>query len=78
MPAPEYDPVVIGSGPAGKKATLLRGKVILIATGSTPYRPANLPFEHPGVFDSDTTLTEIYKYATSDALGKLSDGGHED
>jgi NAD(P) transhydrogenase len=38
------------------EATLLRGKVILIATGSTPYRPANLPFEHPGVFDSDTIL----------------------
>jgi len=31
-------------------------KNILIATGSRPYRPANLNFDHPRVYDSDTIL----------------------
>ena len=34
-------------------ATLLRGEKILIATGSSPVRPAEFPFEHPRVHDSD-------------------------
>ena len=37
-------------------ASHLRGDVILIATGSHPYRPSNLPFHDPRVFDSDTIL----------------------
>jgi len=39
------------NGPA-----LLRGQVILIATGSRPIRPATIPFEDPRVYDSDTIL----------------------
>jgi NAD(P) transhydrogenase len=34
--------------------TLLEAGVILIATGSTPHRPAAIPFDTPGVYDSDT------------------------
>src|SRR6185295_1762335 len=34
----------------------LRGDVILIATGSHPYRPHNLPFHDLRIFDSDTIL----------------------
>ena len=34
----------------------LKGDVILIATGSHPHRPPNLPFHDPRVFDSDTIL----------------------
>ena len=34
----------------------LRGDVILIATGSSPYRPPFLPFEDSRIFDSDTIL----------------------
>jgi NAD(P) transhydrogenase len=34
----------------------LTGKTILIATGSSPYRPPYLPFDDPRVFDSDTIL----------------------
>lgn len=34
----------------------LRAKVILIATGSRPFRPANIPFDLPGVCDTDTIL----------------------
>jgi NAD(P) transhydrogenase len=33
---------------------LLEAGVILIATGSTPHRPATIPFDEPGVYDSDT------------------------
>ncbi|MAD79541.1 MAG: Si-specific NAD(P)(+) transhydrogenase [Planctomycetaceae bacterium] len=34
----------------------LRGKNIVIATGSRPYRPADLDFSHPSVFESDSIL----------------------
>src|SRR6266550_4703252 len=36
--------------------TLLRGERILIATGSSPMRPAEFPFEHPHVHDSEELL----------------------
>jgi NAD(P) transhydrogenase len=36
--------------------TLLRGERILIATGSSPMRPAEFPFEHSRVHDSDEIL----------------------
>lgn len=39
----------------GSKRTL-RAKVILIATGSRPFRPTNLSFDIPGVCDTDTIL----------------------
>jgi len=35
---------------------VLRGEVILIATGSLPVRPANVPFDDATVLDSDTIL----------------------
>ena len=35
----------------------LKGKYILIATGSRPYRPADVPFDEDHVFDSDTILS---------------------
>jgi NAD(P) transhydrogenase len=34
----------------------LRGEVILIATGSRPHRPAEIPFDDEVIFDSDTIL----------------------
>jgi NAD(P) transhydrogenase len=34
----------------------LRGEKILVATGSSPVRPAEFPFEHPRVHDSDEIL----------------------
>jgi NAD(P) transhydrogenase len=36
--------------------TTLSGERILIATGSSPFRPPNLPFEDPRVHDSDEIL----------------------
>ena len=35
----------------------LRGEVILIATGSKPYRPPEIPFDDKSIFDSDSILT---------------------
>lgn len=36
--------------------TVLAAKNFVIATGARPYRPANVDFNHPCVFDSDTIL----------------------
>jgi len=36
---------------------LLRGEVILIATGSRPHRPPEIPFDDGTIFDSDSILT---------------------
>jgi NAD(P) transhydrogenase len=41
--------------PSGARRRL-RGKFIVIATGARPYRPDNIDFTHPRVFDSDTIL----------------------
>lgn len=38
-------------------ARLLRGEVILIATGSKPFRPPEIPFDDQFIFDSDSILT---------------------
>ena len=34
----------------------LSARVILIATGSRPLRPNNIPFDDPAVFDVDGTI----------------------
>ncbi len=38
------------------KTSEIEGKVILIATGSRPHRPAEIPFDDKFIFDSDTIL----------------------
>jgi NAD(P) transhydrogenase len=40
----------------GEERRTIRAKVILIATGSHPFRPDNISFEIPGVCDTDTIL----------------------
>jgi NAD(P) transhydrogenase len=40
---------------SGSKRTV-RGKKIIVATGSRPYRPADVDFAHPRVRDSDTII----------------------
>src|SRR5688572_24945188 len=35
---------------------VLRGEIILIATGSAPFRPPNVPFDNEHILDSDTIL----------------------
>ena len=44
--------VVDGSGAVEK----LVAKEVIIATGSRPYRPADVNFSHPRIYDSDTIL----------------------
>lgn len=39
----------------GSRATV-KAKHVVISTGSRPFRPANVDFNHPRVFDSDTIL----------------------
>ncbi|HEY7832814.1 MAG TPA: FAD-dependent oxidoreductase [Ktedonobacterales bacterium] len=46
------DRAVVVQTPEGEVATLT-GEVVLIATGSRPLRPANIPFDDPDVCDSD-------------------------
>jgi NAD(P) transhydrogenase len=36
---------------------VLHGKTVLIATGSRPNRPKNLPFEDPDIWDNESVLT---------------------
>jgi NAD(P) transhydrogenase len=40
----------------GEPRRRIRAKVILIASGSRPFRPTNISFEIPGVCDTDTIL----------------------
>lgn len=41
---------------ASTGTTVLEGSVILIATGSSPYRPSDVPFDDDAICDSDTIL----------------------
>jgi len=40
----------------GQDAAVLKGEIILIATGSSPFHPPNIPVEHPAIYDSDSIL----------------------
>src|SRR3954453_22213968 len=51
------DPHVISIKPNGSPEIQVRGEKILIATGSSPFRPPIFPFHDPRVLDSDTILT---------------------
>ena len=42
--------------PAGVELRRISARVVLIATGSSPLRPAGVPFDDPDVEDSDTIL----------------------
>lgn len=50
------DPHTVIVKSEGGVGTRLRGEVILIATGSRPNRPAEIPFDDVSVFDSDSIL----------------------
>jgi NAD(P) transhydrogenase len=41
---------------AGGGERALQGQVVLIATGSRPFRPESVPFDDPDVYDSETVL----------------------
>lgn len=48
----------------GKDPLLLFGKYIIIATGSYPYHPENIPFDNKRVHDSDSIL-QLTRYPSS-------------
>ena len=50
------DPHTVGVADPEHDTAPLRGDIILIATGSSPFRPPEFPFEHPHVHDSDEIL----------------------
>jgi NAD(P) transhydrogenase len=50
------DPHTVKAVGASGSARALRGEVILIATGSTPYHPPEIPFDDKAIFDSDSIL----------------------
>ncbi len=50
------DPHTIEAVEADGSRSVLRGKYVVIAVGSRPYRPPEVDFSHPRVFDSDTIL----------------------
>jgi NAD(P) transhydrogenase len=50
------DPHTIEAVEADGSRVVIKGKHIVIATGARPYRPADVDFNHPRIFDSDTIL----------------------
>jgi len=50
------DPHTIRVVDQAERETFLNGKIILVATGSSPVRPPEFPFEHARVHDSDQIL----------------------
>ena len=46
--------IMVG-GPDGKQ-TGMASEIVLIATGSSPHHPANVPFDHRTIYDSDSIL----------------------
>jgi NAD(P) transhydrogenase len=50
------DPQVVEVEDDGGMRKRLRSKACVVATGSRPYRPPDVDFTHPRIFDSDTIL----------------------
>lgn len=50
------DPHTVEVRQAGSPTRRLRAGAIILATGSRPYRPPELDFDHPRIHDSDTIL----------------------
>ncbi len=45
--------VIVTSGEVSKTERVFTAEKILIATGSLPFHPPNIPFDDPGIFDSE-------------------------
>jgi NAD(P) transhydrogenase len=55
--------------PANDGSQTITFRKAVIATGSRPYRPANIDFSHPRIFDSDTILTLDFTPKSVTVLG---------
>ena len=51
------DPHTVEIQGSSSKVSRIRAEHFVIATGSRPYRPNDVPFDHPRVFDSDQILS---------------------
>lgn len=54
---------------AGGRSVELQARVIVIATGSVPDIPDNVPVDHENLFDTDSILTMLYLPASLTILG---------
>ncbi len=52
-----HDPHTVDVELNNDARTRLRAKWIVLATGARPYRPADVDFSHPRIFDSDSILS---------------------
>jgi NAD(P) transhydrogenase len=50
------DPHTVEAVEADGSRSVLHGKYVVIASGARPYRPPEVDFSHPRIFDSDTIL----------------------
>jgi NAD(P) transhydrogenase len=53
----------------GREVRTVRAKNMIIATGSYPRKPDNIPIDHEHIFDSDSILTMLYLPASLTVLG---------
>ncbi len=63
------DPYTIEAVEADGSRTVLRGKYVVIATGSRPYRPPEVDFSHSRIFDSDTILDVDFHFKSITVFG---------
>lgn len=63
------DPHTIEAVEADGSRTVLRGKYVVIATGSRPYRPPEVDFSHSRIFDSDTILDVDFHFKSITVFG---------
>lgn len=63
------DPHTIEAVEADGSRSVLRGKFVVIATGSRPYRPPEVDFAHPRIFDSDTILNVDFHFKSITVFG---------
>jgi NAD(P) transhydrogenase len=63
------DPHVIAVDRIHGETQLVRGEIIVIATGSRPRTPADIPVDHENIYDSDSILSMAYLPKSLTVLG---------
>ena len=63
------DPHTVEAVEADGSRTVVRGKYVVIATGSRPYRPPEVDFSHSRIFDSDTILDVDFHFKSITVFG---------
>lgn len=63
------DPHTVEAAEEDGSRSVLHGKYIVIATGSRPYHPPDIDFNHPRIFDSDTILNVDFHIKSMSVYG---------